>query len=485
MSELSKKNNVVIFVVIYFILAMIYTAFSILFYKTNGVSFIEYFFKKEDIDSQEIVVDVIENKSTTSKENEKIKRISLTDMYKKNNLKIEEIYYEYGDEYIDEYNSRKKVIMSYIQISGLKNKEIEEKINKEIEEKSKGLVTSQEINNNQISYINVYAYCWNRSSFSNLLSITLVKDVEYKNYEKETQYYTDSLNYRLDTGEEIAFEELFTPDASLKNIVAQSAYFLICKNLKNEFDDEKYMAIEKGEISYDELDSLVVDYSEVENITSKIMNEFNSSEEKKFNFTYNKIILMTSYGDVEILMPNFYEYINLFNIVTSDESLYENGDTEESAYVFGLDYSKGFEYKGEISNYIYLTLYNYYLKYEQDIEYEDADVHKQMQLTSKIYQEELEKIKECIVKYERGKNKAYFYNIEDYYDDENDNLVFIGQKVEVEKKNFKDNVEKVYAEASRKSFEPDSIFSLGGIENSESFILVEKDGEYIIEEDQN
>lgn len=463
MSESNKRKNITIkLVVLYFILAVACTCFAIIFHKINGVGIIEYFSKSEND-----VENIIKNETVIEEKNfEDIKRVDLSDTYKKNNLEEKTLNYRYGDSYDLEGNYQNKVEIEYTQISGLKDKEIENKINKKIEETCKSFISSSEENDDEIRNINIYTYVW--GNFSNVISIYISKYVDYMDFEKDSEYYVDTLNLKLDTGEEISFDELFTPDASFKSIITQSAYNSICKKVNLEHYDHIEVI--------DDYENSKVNYSTVENTVYKILNEFNKDEEKKFYFTNFSIYLITDFENIEISMLNFYKYINIFNLVTPSESLYENGDTDADIYVFGEDFSKGFEFEGKISNYIYLTIYNYDKNYLTD------DVENEYE-SFQIYEENIDKIKDFIVKYENSlnTNKGAFYNINSCYYGENNSLTFNCERLKIEKRNFEDNIKKVYEEASRAIMEAELIFCIGGIDEAESFMIVDKDGEFIVE----
>lgn len=466
MSELNKKkNNIFKLVIIYFIIAVVVTTIAVVFHKINGFGIIEYFSNKnipENAISNEVTIqeDIGEKVHTDN-----IRRILLSDTYKSNNLEIEEENHEYGEEIYYENDSTRKVRINYYQISGLKDKNIENKINKKIEEKSESLVSSEEANNDEIESIVVSA--WIPGNFSNILSINFYKYVYYKN-ENSISYY-DAINLKLDTGEEISFEEMFTPDVSFKNIITQSAYNSMSKKIKQDYEFS------------DNFEEENVDYSQVENLTYKILNEFEKSDDKKFYFSPFSIFLITSLGDIEIPMVDFYEYINIFNLAVSDESLFEAGDVSSEAYVFGEDYSAGMEFDGKISNYIYLTAYNYAKFYYETFEQENDT---EMTESFKIYKENLDKIKNCLINYEKSlnSNKGAFYNINSYYYNEENNIVFDCQKLEVEKTNFDKNVEEIYQKTTRNNNYVELFFSFEDDENVERYELTLKDGELELKE---
>ena len=79
-------------------------------------------------------------------------------------------------------------------------------------------------------------------------------------------------------------------------------------------------------------------------------------------------------------------------------------------------------------------------------------------------------------------NKGAFYNINASYHDENGEIIFCCQRVEVEKTNFNQNIEKIQQNASRELIQAELIFNIGNYEDIETYELVLKDGKISIRE---
>lgn len=472
MSELNKKKtSILTLVIIYSIIAIIIIIFAIMFHKLTGTGILEYFSKtvtlKNVITNQTVAENFVKSETTALEKQDNIKRVSLSDTFKINNLEIKEEIEEYGEDIGD---NRKKVTINYIQISGLKNKTTEDKINRKIKEDCENFVLPEEMNNDEIQEITIFA--WNVGNFSNTLSTILSKNIYYKDQSLDKCFF-DAINLKLDTGEEISFEDLFTPDVSFKNVITQAAYNSMSKKINQEhFNQEEEILGEYGE----DYEIKEPDYAEVENLVFKIVKEFEKNKERKFYFTKSSIFLFTSLGDLEIPMLDIYEYINIFNLVTPENSLFEAGDLTAETFVFGEDYSKGMEFDGKISNYIYLTVYNYEKhSYENGFE---TEVPRSL----KIYEENLENIKNCLINYENtlDNNKGAFYNINACYNNEENNIIFYCEKIEVEKSNFEKNIQTIYQDATRNVVEGELMFYIGKKDNVQRFELTLKDGELVI-----
>lgn len=181
-------------------------------------------------------------------------------------------YYDIDGVITEDAGSEYKAISSYyqlIKIEGLKNKDIENKINEDIK---KNVYEKTEINSNNKKT------CYARVSgnFSNVLSITL-----YTYDGTRTIYY--GLNYDLNTGDKIPFENIFTKSTPILSIITEAA------------TKTKAWRIEEGaidtNITGEEYMNQVVDYynmenrdtSEYEDILFKVSNKYN---EVKGNIQY-------------------------------------------------------------------------------------------------------------------------------------------------------------------------------------------------------
>ena len=148
---------------------------------------------KNDVNNDEMET---ENKQEIAETAELInepkeKTINLYGTYEQNNLKTEEIEY-----YVESEDKNIKIL----QIKGLKNKSVENKINNSLKEKA-----IEAINSN----IELYA------NFSNVISSAYG-------------------NYRLTDGEKIELEDLFTKDTDLRSIVRMALYRDLLQKQRDE-----------------------------------------------------------------------------------------------------------------------------------------------------------------------------------------------------------------------------------------------------------
>ncbi len=154
-----------------------------------------------------------------------------------------------------------KTYIEYIEISGLKNKDIQNKINEEIKNVA---YSKNEPNEDGL----VMTYCSIEGNFSNVLSIKI------SNNAKNT-----GLNYDLNIGNKIPFEDLFIKSTPIASIMADMAYYTLALNIQVDYtEDEDYFEKFKEASDMNNRDT-----SEYEDTFIKIAKEYNS---KKGNIDY-------------------------------------------------------------------------------------------------------------------------------------------------------------------------------------------------------
>lgn len=462
MSESNKKKNGILkFVIFYTVLIVIVTAVLNFLYLKYDINVFKLSKNSTQIDNL-----IPEEKKQEVKERidySSIKRPELTDKYYMNNIEIEEKSKGYGDviDVINYGNGKTedvyKVSLYYIQISGLKDADVQKKINKEIRETAESLVLDEEINSNEINRVTIRVAAGDVGS-SNLLSVTVDKSVDYVDEKYDSKYYP-SLNYRLDTGNHIKFEELFTEDANIKNIVSNTIY--------------KQLAFDYGldtEMGSGDLDE--VDYGKIENDVYNSINKF-YSQEKIFWFSQEYITFVIDNTFASIKTSDYSDYMNMNNIVTPSSSLYEGGNKEAKNYVFGTPYMESLEFFGKVSKNTFLSVFNFYKI--NGLLMEDTEDNTYQEYTDNLVNN-LDVIKSAIKNDTKKENgKGYVYNIssfhEQYYDENQDNIgmAFTGEKVEVDLDNFEENAETVYALSSRGLSGGEYYLSLTNLLNSRQY----------------
>lgn len=290
MKEVSVKS-LILSLISFIVVAVAITAVLIAVDKNKDSSFTNYDSGEKNVKKEKII---------GTKENQK---------YNQNDLEILREYVTYEDL---EYQT--------IRISGLKNKEIENKINKELEEVEddfrKKVVASPGENGNMYISSDVTA------NYSNVLSITFYGSKSDSNYRNQLNIHK-FLNYDLTTGNHIKLEELFLPGTDI-DLYAQN--YIYKQKLhekfseKNIFFDPKYW--QSGELQYvlDEIDEddFIKEYIKYKNA------------DKEFYLSYDGVYIKYSedvnFGSVYIEFSNCLDDVVIYNKFVTKESIFEKDD---------------------------------------------------------------------------------------------------------------------------------------------------------------
>ena len=195
-----------IFVTIFSLVCIITTALLIMYNK---------------IDVEDVQNDNETSLSTqTTEQNNTEQGIDLKGKYNQNDIEI-----------IGKQSSQDKIEISYFQIEGLKNKTIQNKINKEIENITfnsyKEKINLSNVNNLSVStsctanYGNILSlnvYCWGRAN----------QNIEGQN--NDIIDIEKGMNFDLNTGNKIEFRQFFTNNAPMEDIIRKCAYNSILRD---------------------------------------------------------------------------------------------------------------------------------------------------------------------------------------------------------------------------------------------------------------
>ena len=293
MDDKVSTNKIIISLIVFAIISITITA--ILIIQKNNTSA-----PNQEITSGDVNIAVKHDKIIGTKINQK---------YNQNDLEIIETQMqEDGLEYVS------------IRISGLKNKEIENKIHEDIAREEASLkenVLSNEMGEYDSRYLNEYV----NANFSNVLSLALYGSKygsNSRNQLNESRY----LNYDLTTGNRLKLEDLFVPGADIDLYAQNSIYKELLHDTFSEkgvFFDPQYW--ESGECTYvvDEIDEL------------KFIKEFNKykTAPKEFCFSYNQISIV--YGEdydnyVYIRFKDCMDDLAIFDKFVTEEGIFERDD---------------------------------------------------------------------------------------------------------------------------------------------------------------
>ena len=207
-----------------------------------------------------------------------------------------------------------------IRISGLKNKEIENKINEDIAREEASLkekVLSNGMGEYDSRYLNEYV----DANFSNVLSLAFYGS-KYGSNSRNQVNESRFLNYDLTTGNRLKLEDLFVPGADIDLYAQNSIYKELLHDTfskKGVFFDPQYW--ESGECTYvmDEIDEL------------EFIKEFNKykAAPKDFYFYCNQVLI--AYGEdyddyVYINFKDCMDDLVIFDKFVTEESIFERDD---------------------------------------------------------------------------------------------------------------------------------------------------------------
>lgn len=252
---------------------------------------------------------------------------SLTEQYNENDLKITNVKVSEGNrtpKYLWDTDIN-KINLDYIKISGLKNKEIENQINKEIMVLVYSLYSDAELHDPNIDYIQIIASC--EANFGNTLSIYVGKSTFYVDEDAEITTDNYYLNYDLTTGNKINFTDLFT-NSSLKNVLIQSIYDNVISN-HTFFDEDNEWVIDMSK----------ADLSTVEEETYILLNKLMNNLDN-INFYYTPSYIYVDDYELSISMSNIYSNIAIYNRFKTIESIFDGTyEGNKNMFVFSKRYS--------------------------------------------------------------------------------------------------------------------------------------------------
>ena len=241
------------------------------------------------------------------KENNKEKTLDLDGTYNENDIIM--------NENLENYNG---LTISVPQISGLKNKAVENKVNNSIREKVHNVVKEYS-SINSISLI---------ANFSNVISIELAVS------DGKDKYDCIYFNYELVNGEELKLEDLLTKNADMYTIVRKAFYGRAAKSILMDEGAEKpkFDPTKNAWYAYEWIwDENVHEYTEQkreyiidENEIAENMESFLNSSEKKFFFTPQKLYLQNYAYCVDL--ANIADEVVIYDKYLTKESLYERDD---------------------------------------------------------------------------------------------------------------------------------------------------------------
>lgn len=341
--------------------------------------------------------------------------------------------YNQNDLIINSKNySEDKIEIEYYQIEGLKNKEIQNIVNKKIEDTALNIYKNDISDINSVENISVATTI--RGNFANTLSMYI--SYYAKELGNSDEFYNGfkTLNFDLTTGEEITIDKLFTSDAPIEDILRNAVYYWNVNEKSEQTLQGNYIVENYGNIE-DECAEYIMDYK----------------KGKISQFTFSPIyIYLYSQDNTYIVMQieDYYEYIAIYNRYLKEEAIFENNNIGlKQIYNFVERENTGFYYlKYEQTENYYIDIVIDYLS-EKD-EFTDNLINQKI----KDIEAEIEKVKQ-----ETQKNPKEFYilnyhiTVSQYATDETYITYYeFGNSYEMSVLDFEETIEPIIKEESRK-----------------------------------
>lgn len=222
----------------------------------------------------------------------------------------------------------KEIYIPYIE--GLKNKDVENKVNNDMKNRVVDAVNEYIIEHkDEVSQHDINVLYHGSMGFSNIISIEALIGIATDPYNYESKE-SIPLNYELINGERLKFEDLFKKDTDIYSIVRKVFYRIISSEISNQgdgvldiyynYNDKKWQYDVDG---YDTIRSYEFVPCLSENEINKIIKSFMSKTEKEFHITDSTLFLISH--------DEIYSYIDLKDIA-KDVVIYDKYITEESLY---------------------------------------------------------------------------------------------------------------------------------------------------------
>lgn len=328
---------------------------------------------------------------------------NLYQTYKTNDLIIDYFSY-YAEPISEEYStidmeqdsagefdpSDYRITANYFKIYGLKNKDIENKINKRIKQYML----------EQISFAQKYEYehvdVWVNEcgNFSNILSVNVYVGVQF--YGDNYKNFPHGITFDLNTGNEIKFTDVFTYDADIENILSDCAYQTLGRD---------YLL--NGYLDMDE-----IDYEELEDDVDRVIKKYEKNPDIEFSVTPSEVIAIIGNQSVDIPMFNYREQIAIYNRFLSNAKLFElSNDEKGKVNVFLQETDVDYSYTDveRISD-------NLFVSVQIDKKYYDMEeLQDVVNIKEEDYQEIFDYVQEKIEEYkQKNDGKGRFYEIMAY-----------------------------------------------------------------------
>ena len=323
-SKSSFVKKLIIFTIIFAIIAVGVTVGAIIY--TNNLSSDE----DDPIDNTaselSVSLDNIPNKSISE---DNLGITDLTEFYNMNDLKVTETDEKKGTRIPKASwdTDTNKLSLHYVSISGLKDKNLENKINNEIKTTIDSLYTEAELNDSNIDRIYIGANV--DANFSNVLSVQIYKNISYVNSTDDYYYNGYGLNYNLTNGEAIKFKDLFT-NASIKNSLQQLFYEVLISQYADNNETHDMSKIDLSNIE-----------EETYSLTNKVMKDIDNIN---FSFSPDGIVINMPNKIYYLDTLKVHSHIAIYKKYLTSNSIFDGSyQGDKNLFVFSRGYPNSFD----------------------------------------------------------------------------------------------------------------------------------------------
>jgi len=223
-------------------------------------------------------------------------------------------------------------------IYGLKNKTIEDKINKEIAQVRQELKNLPKAKGAEEKG---YVFCDNSANFGNILSIGCSRNDYNPNSDEVINIGTRYLNYRLLTGEQFKFQDVFIAGANYNQIIAQAYDYTNARiNSRCTYSDDPSDCAIGGQYE----PAYQSDYEEQ---IVKLIRSFRDEGDTQFYLSSTGVDFVVADQTLHFEFAWDYSQVAIYKRFIDDGDIYNN-DKKTSGFVF-MSYLNSYTF-GQITN---------------------------------------------------------------------------------------------------------------------------------------
>ena len=414
-----KTTKAKVIVVVVFSVICIITTILLILYHNIDISAVEEDNTEEE---QEIIEETAEEENYPG--------IDLKGKYNQNDLKINKEEYKKG-----------KINAKIPKIDGLKNKDVQNKINEELEILALNCYKEQVPNLTEVKEVQIDFY--DSANFGNAISCYVFYNVIIADNVDETYSGTHGISFDLNTGDKITLDKLFNSKAPIEDILRNSYYYS-----KISRNTEETLA---GDL-------VVKDYGDIEEDMMDFIQAYKRGELTDFTFSPHHIEIFYNDQGIDISMEKWADYICIYSRYLVDESLFE-ADNVGLKNIYTLsDRHQGLHYYHNYQN-----ENNYFIEIMFDFELSPEDLMGEAK--KQIVDQRIKEIEEEIerVKKRASSNPNEFY-ILNYtistgdFEDPNTLIKYLtineyGNSYDVTVHDFEENIEPIIIKQNRNTME--------------------------------